>query len=348
MPTLMTLKSGTLSPIEHPNSMRKIKVLFLSRISLISIGSIVALLSWMYVLGAMALPRANVRNFSGEFPTVSDKEGNFRLAILGDSRRDIETLEAILHDAVAQRADAAIILGDLVDGGNWPSLHFVRMEIGEEVPTLPVFTVVGNHDLSSNVGGNSKSFQECFGPDRFWLRAGSRLLVSIDNNTKKDWTSQIAWLERTLKEQGTDNGEIFLFMHKPPKGRGLILEHHLSHQMSQDLAAVLEPYRRRTTIFASHIHGNLVEDFNGMTVYINGEAGAPQDISPPVNGYLMLDCKTDKCRVEHLTVPTQPMERFEKYLMVDLFWMWPVLGLVLPFGLHGLLRRRKPPPDRNI
>jgi hypothetical protein len=303
------------------------------RIVLFLLLANIPLLIWLYLFFLMATPFSNVRNYSGGFRTkTGSATSQFRLAILGDSRRDIETLEAILHDAEDRRADGAIILGDLVDGGNWPSLHFIRMEIGEEVPFLPVLTVVGNHDLSRNEDKGSESFRDCFGPDRYWLRAGSRLLVAIDNNIEKTWPAQIEWLDRTLKEQAAGTGEILLFMHKPPVGKGRHLSHHLSYRMSKDLAAVLEPYRSRTTIFASHIHGNLVENFFGMPVYINGEAGAPQDISPPVNGYLMLDCSAEKCRIDHLVVPTQPMELFEKYLMVDLFWLWPFLGLALSSG----------------
>lgn len=293
---------------------------------------------WIAISLELFLTKLPAPNFSGPIAdhVQLSRPDTFRLAVLGDCRGNTGPVETILLDA-RERADAALIMGDLVDRGSRILFRYLWREIHERVPGLPIFFGIGNHDLIAGKSGDL--FRSYFGPDHFWQRFGRNLFLMINNVERDRWKGEVDWLTQALKEQWQAGDHVYLFMHKPTYDEGS--EPGMSAAQSEKLYQVLSRYPN-VTILASHDHTYREYSFNGIPVYVTGEAGAPQHRSPPSYGYILMECGRENCRLTHRVLGyIPPRDYLERRAFTDLYWAWPLLSLLAAVGMLIVSRVRK-------
>jgi len=301
---------------------------------------------WSYISYELFFTKPAGPNFSGEVAEWIPLQtpGVFRLAVLGDCRGNTEALEAILEHA-RRRADAAVILGDIVDHASGIQYRFVNLEIFESARGLPVFTGIGNHDLDRSERGDF--FRKYFGPDHWWWRFGRNLFLMTNNVEDTRWDGERDWLSQALDRQARPGDHIFVMMHKPPALSTDPLEHTLSSHKSKELLQLLSVHPN-LTILASHIHELKEYDFHGIPVFISGAAGAPQRLDPPLYGYFLLQCSLENCQPERMELGSIPPSGFfsEKSLLLKYYYV-ELTGIILAAGLLARYqwRRRKRPAN---
>lgn len=318
---------------------RRTGLLILSWLALWAVAGL-----WGWISYELFFTKPAGPNFSGEVATRIPLQtpGLFRLAVLGDCRGNTEALEAILEHA-RQRADAAVILGDIVDYASGIQHRFVNREIFESARGLPVFTGIGNHDLDRADRGDF--FRKYFGPDHWWWRFGRNLFLMTNNVEDSRWDEERDWLSQALDRQTRPGDHIFVMMHKPPALSTDPYEHTLSSHKSKELYQMISVHPN-ATILASHIHELKQYDFHGIPVFISGAAGAPQHLDPPLYGYFLLQCTPEKCRLERIDLgPVSPSDLFiEKIFLLHCYY-GELAGIGLAAWLLGRYhwRRRKRP-----
>jgi 3',5'-cyclic AMP phosphodiesterase CpdA len=306
-----------------------------------TVGFILApipLLAWM----ALALPSILAPkprpNFSGEIASRVQlhRPAEFHLAFLGDSKSNIAALEYVLDDARDQKADAALVMGDLMNHASSVSFRFLAGRMAGAAGAMPFFVGIGNHD--KGFYGDDRVFRRFFGDDHFWWRFGRNLFVTIDNVVDATWPDELNWLGQALKKNERPGDRIYLFMHRPPKtpNQG----HGMNTQETQALAAVIAGHPV-VGILASHRHLYQELNFNGIPLYVTGQAGAPQASSPPAYGYILLDCTSDSCNLQRRPLSAVPPDnRLKNMILYDYYASLPLLSLALWAGLLAARFRR--------
>jgi len=252
----------------------------------------------------------------------------FSAAIMGDCRGNTEAMEKILLDAKS-KADFALILGDLVFKGETADYQFLVQELNEVQGNFPVYPAIGNHDLAP--GGGHQLYESVFGSRHYWLKAGAALLVVIDNVEGKEFDAEMKWMDQALKTEAGGAQLIFLMMHEPPYVLYQGKPHSLSLEETGRLMEVVHRYPV-SAIFSSHIHDYMSYQYEGIPVYITGEAGAPQKKDIPNYGYLLLRVQDGRYRVERVALGNiSDRDRLERILLVKCYGFWPALtiGLLL-------------------
>ncbi|TVR65483.1 MAG: Cna protein B-type domain containing protein [Gemmatimonadales bacterium] len=122
-----------------------------------------------------------------EFPLIPGERAlQFTLAVYGDPQpRDRRELGFIRDDAIAQiagsGADLAMVLGDVM----YDDLSLLPDYLGlTGAMGMPVWHVVGNHDLDFDAGDNRHArdtFRSVFGANRYSFEHGHVLFMVLDN-----------------------------------------------------------------------------------------------------------------------------------------------------------------------
>ena len=308
--------------------------------------------SWYYLFALLGVPALigvglshypydtstyRYRNFSGRLdPVLAPKPlADFRVAIIGDSRGNMEAAEHVITDA-RSKSDFGFILGDLVRYGSDSQFHYLIQELNELEKAFgrpyPIYTLVGNHDLS---GHNSDAYRKFFGPEHYYFFAGDTLFVAINNCITGSYQAELGWMDRVLNENSSKAKQVFVLMHIPPFVVTKNMGHHppMTRQQTDQLMKVLHKYPIRA-IFASHIHDNLQYQSEGIKVYVNGEGGAEQSHRTPQYGYLLLTVAGTDYQVEHVALGNiHNDDAIEQLLVVKCRPVWPWLAGICLAGI---------------
>jgi predicted phosphodiesterase len=291
---------------------------------LIAILTLISLSILAYTRLHSLEPVHSTRNFSGPIEEVVPLKDTdrFSVAILGDCRGNTEAMEKVIHHA-RMNSDFAFILGDLILHGEQKYFHFFIRELNEYQGNLPVFTVIGNHDLDRDKKG--RLFEEYFGPYHFYMMCGKTLFIAINNVEEGVWDEELAWLDHVLYEKARDADLVFLLMHKQPFYEHAKRHKPLSLEETSSLMQVIHHYQV-AAIFAGHFHGYKNYEYEGIPVYVSGEAGAIQVRQPPDFGYLLLHVENREYRVDHVQLGNIfDWDIFEYYCLVVLHSYWPFI-----------------------
>jgi len=196
--------------------------------------------------------------------------GNFHFIVYGDNRGNNPPFASIL-DAVAADPIIAFVIGsgDLVKTeGKENFRQFIQQVRGRlRVPFIPA---PGNHDLED--GGFL--WPKIMGPLNYSFRVGLNAFIVFDDNAADSLgENQMQWLERALAD-AQDCDTRIVVMHIPlfDRANGTI-----GHCIPEDLSSrLLEIFHkgRVTYVFASHVHGYLKGDYEGIPYTISGGGGA--------------------------------------------------------------------------
>lgn len=201
---------------------------------------------------------------------------NFTFAVFGDNRDDGTVFDRLLSQ-IGRDTDIAfgINLGDVVNHADECLYNNFFDKVAANF-SLPLLTVIGNHELSPDTGYGRSLYQQIFGAKKFnpfyySFQIGENYFIVVDDAGGKVDNPQMRWLKSELyKAQRYRNR--FVFLHIPlddcrPNG-----SHCLSHTEAAKLLALFQQ-SNVTTIFAGHIHDYLTGTWGEIPYVITGGAG---------------------------------------------------------------------------
>ncbi|MGG6231471.1 calcineurin-like phosphoesterase C-terminal domain-containing protein [Tenacibaculum sp. SDUM215027] len=168
-------------------------------------------------------------NKSFDFPLYTNKEKeNVTIALLGDLQSDViddihHVSKLVTEELVRKRPDIIIPLGDL---------SFDNLEIFKPLSEtlgligVPVFYVIGNHDLNfreQEFSNRDKTFEASFGPSYYAFEYGDNLFLVLNNNfpvNKREYIGkldedQLTFVSHITKKFATKYNSIKIFTHIP-------------------------------------------------------------------------------------------------------------------------------------
>jgi 3',5'-cyclic AMP phosphodiesterase CpdA len=193
-----------------------------------------------------------------------------------------------LVQAIAKSAPAFIAFtGDIVYNGYdvndwmvWDSETAIWRE-----KKIPVYPVLGNHDLHGNENVALANYFERF-PDLknnlyYSVRAANTLLLVLDSLLDETYGPQWQWLRQKLDHVPSDVDFVFVVLHHPPYTSSFNARFgggHSARVKEQALAKVLEARQRdlraRIVVFSGHVHNYERHQHGGVTYIVTGGAGA--------------------------------------------------------------------------
>ncbi|MBI4425745.1 MAG: metallophosphoesterase [Elusimicrobia bacterium] len=225
-----------------------------------------------------------------------------RLAVIGDAEpgrfpwqrifAPKDGQERILRLAHAASPDAIVQLGDFVSKGTVPNYR-KHVALLDSAVTLPLLSVVGNHDRSQPNGPADKTlYGAVFGPGDFFTDAGDWRLILLDSADRRVGAGQLAWLEGALAG-GKRN---LIFTHVPPAFlAGKLVSPKLSGLDQEKKVEAFEGFftegsrafgelaarYRVERVYLGHIHALATARHLGVPYVLTGSGGSPHYPLPP-------------------------------------------------------------------
>jgi len=270
----------------------------------------------------------------------------FLFAMLADSRGNGSICEEIIKEIQAEKVSLILHGGDLVLRESRRHFDWVLHELDEERLDVPFCAVAGNHDL----GGRSKgqeaayaSYTRAFGPRHYWFRCANALFVALDTAPGSFSKDEQKWLDDTLTLHRPDCAACFVFTHYPPRDprpKGF----HGMHKGGEALVALLKKHRV-SALLASHIHGYLEDNVEGIPVFITGGGGAKLEEGFDKYHYLLCTVEADgsfRCwRNDMGETSNADMLEYQFYVSFRPLPAAAVGAVLLALGVALLVRRRK-------
>lgn len=163
-----------------------------------------------------------------------------------------------------QKPDFILVSGDLVHEGNASDYAYFKQIIEEYVGDIPVYTALGNHDVTAAYWEGFEGKANC--SDQLFYKKdinGYRLIVldsSHDNSgVGMIDTKQLDWLANVLKTPA-ENGSL-LVIHHPIEAGEVIDGHALTN--SQEVLTIIQD-TDVIAVLSGHTHQNKVSTFGDI------------------------------------------------------------------------------------
>lgn len=206
-----------------------------------------------------------------------------------DMTSERERLTIALEEANRTRPAFVAICGDLV---NNPDEDDQAGEFRDCIacldPTIPLYCVPGNHDLSTNfkrpTSDGLSAYRACFGDDYYALHFDEVTVLALNTETlygpedvPGEDRRQLEFVTDTLVSKSTkDCRELVVLMHRPlfvrAPGPGRSLNMNAGRTV---LLEMLENVGKRVTMFGGHLHQNRYVAIEGLEQVISGPVGFP-------------------------------------------------------------------------
>ena len=207
---------------------------------------------------------------AGRFRTAPEdgKPQAFTFVVAGDARDHLAWAQ-VARAIQEQHPRFLVVTGDSVRGGlgpdDWRDYYRAAQELFADVP---VFSAMGNHDVSADYDPYNPAPAGTSGTPRYYAFAwGNAAFVALDSNHADD-PAQLQWMKQALAPP--PHGPLFVFQHHPLYSCG-------AHGSSAKLQAVWQPLFEQahvTTDFAGHDHDLIAwAPVHGVRYVVSGGAG---------------------------------------------------------------------------
>ena len=167
----------------------------------------------------------------GAFRTAPRPGEPFTFLVYGDCRLSYERQRAVVDALRAEPARFGVHTGDFVEDGavdaHWDRFFQIERPL---LRRLPVYPVLGNHELVSSYPRGLENFRRGFhvpegGPLRgvnYAFTQGNARFVVLDSNAPFVGSRQTAWAEGELRRAAADPAlrHLFVFVHHSPYASG--------------------------------------------------------------------------------------------------------------------------------
>lgn len=207
---------------------------------------------------------------------------------------DTSPEEARLDEAVdeANRRQPAfvVICGDIVNNIDQDDqAHAFNTSIGRLDPSIPLYCVPGNHDLSTDfqkpTSDGLSAYRAFFGPDYYSFEVCETLFLALNSETLHleepvggETDRQLAFVADTLASARTKTvRRIVVLMHRPLFVREPTQEQRQASPKTGRLAVLemLEAQPLGVTVFSGHLHQNRYVSTSQVEQVISGPIGFP-------------------------------------------------------------------------
>jgi hypothetical protein len=227
----------------------------------------------VYTEGKAPLP-ATFGNFERVRALLGGDEQReeFSFCAVGDTQRGQETFEEICKALKDEPISFMVLLGDCVRKGTEGYHRFLRCEWAEEFSLpLPVFYVVGNHDIDREKFPISR-FEEIYGPTIFSFDyQGCLFIVLRILNRPYPTRESLEFLDSLLSARRKDYRKIFIFMHIPPPVSSAFPARPFENE--KELVGLFDRYRVDYVI-AGDYHGHARIKIKDTVYLVTGGGGA--------------------------------------------------------------------------
>jgi len=203
--------------------------------------------------GRAELP-PNFGNFQRIRDSLADgrQREQFSFVVVGDTRGH-GTFERILEASGSEPLSFMLLLGDCVSYGTSEWHSYFRSEWAEYGElSFPVFYVVGNHDVYSEMF-SIEEFEKNYGPTNFSFEYQGCLFIVLRVISEAGPADQACkFLESQLSGRRNNYRKVFVFMHIPPLALPGLPGKHMVN--STAMVSLLDKYQVDYVI-AGHYHG---------------------------------------------------------------------------------------------
>jgi hypothetical protein len=223
---------------------------------------------------------------------------HFKYVVYGDTRftddaqhpgsSNPEERRALVEGIAKEKPSFIEISGDIAlagpDKNDW-EVYRKETAIWQQ-EHLPVYPVVGNHELAKDPAAGLANFLTAFPQIQnktfYSLRSGNVLSLVLDSSQDELTGPQGEWLKQQFAELPKDVDFVSILLHHPPytsssedksMGGG-----HSARPKEQEFAKFLEEQqktqRARIVVFAGHVHNYEHSIHNGVNYFTSGGGGA--------------------------------------------------------------------------
>lgn len=199
----------------------------------------------------------DLKNFSS--PDVSD-DTNFNFLIISDTHYYL-TQPNYIKEIEQNRKDWGIsfiiILGDIVQNGYKDAFNLAKDDF--ENSKIPIYPIIGNHDLYNNGWNN---YKKIMGRSVYAFEINNTYFIFLDTANGTIGNLQKSWLEKRLSKSNHDN--ILIFSHYSPTDQEWqsLVEWSFPEERYY-LIDLLDRYNV-DFMFCGHLHNNDIKEIRGV------------------------------------------------------------------------------------
>jgi predicted phosphodiesterase len=162
-----------------------------------------------------------------------------------------------------------VLLGDIVDQGDRPSLIAVRSTLTNLGWDGKVFTVIGNHDIFADGWTN---YKELNGPSYYAFNVGNSKFIAMDTGDGTLGSDQMTWLESEVQNDRPQN--LFFLSHYMPVVPGI--QTYLKFPDEEEALSLMKLAVDHgvSAWLGGHYHSYLQSTIDGVLYVVAGGGGS--------------------------------------------------------------------------
>ncbi|NBX92089.1 MAG: hypothetical protein EBQ85_02530 [Proteobacteria bacterium] len=220
---------------------------------------------------------------------------HFSFAMVGDTHvgaNDMARFTRILQAAQAEGDEFVILLGDIVDQGDEPSVNAVVKAIADLGLSQKVIPLLGNHDIFSE-GWNA--YKAAWGASHYVVDIGNSRFIALDTADGVIGEDQMEWLDSQLRRTSLTHS--FLLTHYMPVVPGQRTHLRLSNVNEAQRLMRMASRAGVRGLFGGHYHSYCTENIDGVDYVVAGGGGGRR--MEPITDYFFIQVKVDGNQVSY-------------------------------------------------